>query len=122
MVHPHNRTLVKLMSHLDGVDYEEDATFTQDQLSVLTPQHVMRWLNHKVWGDQFPPDDIENRAMRGDITPLCRNNSVKHWKKALLQLMPNILMQWNKISMEPWKSHKIFQSESIVESSKEKLD
>ena len=78
------------MSYLDGTDYAKDHVFSQQRLSELTPEDLLRWMNIKTYGVAEPPDDAN--------PTLARSNSIKFWKKSLSHFMPNKLTPWNELA------------------------
>ena len=98
----YKKTLVRLMSYLDNIEYENDAEFTEQQLGELTPEKLMKWFNHETF-------DIPDPPVGHDLAPLVRTNTLKYWKKALSFFMPNCLMPWNALSGvgNPTRSKKI---------------
>ncbi|MHA7865855.1 hypothetical protein, partial [Flagellimonas marinaquae] len=82
-----------MMNYLDqpAVQYTNETEFMQNQLAALTPAHIMRYLNFRVFGVPNPPADH-------DLNPQVRGNSVSYWKKAISYFMPNKMMQWNQVS------------------------
>ena len=84
--------LVKLMSHLDGIEYDNDHEFSLDQLGELTADSVMmKWFNTIVLGLESPP-------FGHDIRPQLRSSTIEYYKKAISHYMPNRLMTWNELS------------------------
>jgi hypothetical protein len=79
------------MSFLDRVEYNVNASFTQEQLGGLTPDKLMLWFNHVTYGMSEPPTGH-------DMNPLVQSQTLMYWKKALSSFMPNRLMVWNEIS------------------------
>ena len=84
-------TLIRMMSHLDDYEYEYEQVFTPEQLGELTPDSIMKWLNHEVFGEDEPPEGHT-------IRPNYRKSTVEYWKKAISSFMPNQIMQWNELS------------------------
>lgn len=78
------------MSYRDSATYANNHEFTQEELSLITPAEILRWLNVQTYG--IPePDANDNPTM-------ARSNSIKYWKKALSASMPNRMMQWNEVA------------------------
>ena len=84
--------LICLMSFVNEEEYDADKKFTLAELGELTPEKLMQWFNHVVFGLRHPPNGH-------DMPPLTRSNSIKYWKKALSSFMPNRLMVWNELSL-----------------------
>jgi hypothetical protein len=82
--------LIQLISFLNNQQYNKDHEFTEQELGVLTPADVLRWMNLKSFGVPNPPDDANPTQ--------ARSNSLKYWKKAISHFMPNKLMAWNRLS------------------------
>jgi hypothetical protein len=91
MSNVYQSVLVRLMSFLDGVEYNVNQNFTQEQLGGLTPNKLMLWFNDATYGMSEPPTGH-------DVNPLVRSQTLKYWKKALSSFMPNRLMPWNEIT------------------------
>lgn len=83
-------TLTKFLSYTDGVNYPSNTEFTQERLQQITPEQIVAWFNHKVYGTPTPTVD--------DNPTLGRSNSLHYWKKALSYFIPNKHTQWNEIS------------------------
>jgi hypothetical protein len=94
--------LIRMMSFVDDEQYDDDKHFTLAELGELTPEKLMEWFNHVVFGSRHPPNGH-------DLPPLVRTNSIKYWKKALSSFMPNRLMVWNELSLvgNPTRSTKL---------------
>ena len=82
--------LLEMMTYLfPEREYEAGHEFSAEELGVLTPEHVYRWMAHKVYGLEEPgPDD----------KPIGRSTSLNYYKKAISYFMPNRLMPWNEIA------------------------
>jgi hypothetical protein len=94
--------LIKMMSFLDGVEYEADKQFTLAELGELTPDRLMEWFNFMAFGVANPPHGH-------DMHPVLRSSTISYRKKAISSFMPNRLMTWNEISLvgNPTKSVKL---------------
>ena len=83
-------TLVAFMSFFRNVPFNRTHLFSADDLNVVSPQDIVRWMNVKAFGEENPPDSAN---------PLyARSSSLEFWKKALSFYMPNRLIPWNTIS------------------------
>ena len=93
----YKRVLQKVMSHIDGIDYDTDHEHSRERLGSLTPEDLLLWFNHKCFGSSTPDENA---------LPVVRSSSIEFWKKALSAFMPNRLMSWNEISQvgNPTKS------------------
>ena len=85
----YNATLIKLVMHLDVVQYSKGSIISEERLKILTPSDLMRWFN-KITYETEEPDE--------DARPTARSSSLAFYKKALSHYMPNRLMVWNEIS------------------------
>ena len=85
----YERTLLRMVGYLDGVEYPKGTQLPRARLVELTPTHFMRWFN-KVTFDTEDPGDDDN--------PTARSSSLEFYKKALSHFMPNRLMVWNELS------------------------
>ena len=75
----YRRPMKDFMSFLDDTEYaKEDVPekFSQERLSAISPDDVIRWLNKKVYNVENPPTDH-------DMTPLLRASTVEQLKKSL---------------------------------------
>lgn len=82
--------LVSFMQHRDGVMYDKNAVFAQEQLGNVKADEIFAWFNHCAYGCIDPtPDDRPKQY---------HSNSL-FWKKALSSLMPNRNHQWNEIML-----------------------
>ena len=81
--------LVKLMSYLDGIDYEQNHEFTLEQLGALTPAHLIRWFNMRAYGTEEPDKDA---------VLMVRSTALEFWKKAISSNMPNKMLGLNQLS------------------------
>ena len=50
----YNPNLIKLMRFKDGIHYELDNDFTNEELGSITPAIVVRWVCIKVYGSPDP--------------------------------------------------------------------
>ena len=94
-------TFTEMMAYLDGVpSYPKTTTFTAQRLRQVTPEDVVRWINHKVFGLENPPDDA---------TPTHRASSIGYWKKAISKHMVYQMMPWNPVDKHgnPTKSAEV---------------
>jgi regulator of replication initiation timing len=93
--------LVAFMAFKDNTHYERDTEFTVEQLGVVQPTDVVRWMQFKAYGVPDPGPDAR--------PTLCRSSSLAYWKKALSKFMPNKLMQWNALAGQgnPTKSSEV---------------
>jgi hypothetical protein len=93
--------LIKLLSYLDAVDYEKDHVFTAERLAAITPAELMRYLNHRCFGNETPPLDANPVG--------CRSSSILFWKKAISYFMPNRLLAYNELSNQgnPTRSREV---------------
>ena len=93
--------LIKLLSYLDAVDYDKDHVFTAERLAAITPADLMRYLNHRCFGNETPPLDANPVG--------CRSSSISFWKKAISYFMPNRLLVYNELSNQgnPTRSREV---------------
>jgi hypothetical protein len=47
-------TLIHLMSFVDNVAHKKDKEFTQEQLTLLTPGNIERWMKLQAYGTPDP--------------------------------------------------------------------
>jgi hypothetical protein len=82
--------LIRLMPFLNEQAYDNDHLFSQDELALLQPDDIKRWLCVQAYGTPEPGPDAN--------PTLARSNSLKYWKKGISFFMPNKLMSWNAFS------------------------
>ena len=94
-------TLIAFMSYVDNVQYDKHHTFSPQDLSHVTADDVVAWMNLKAYGTTTP--GMESRPTQG------RSNSLLHYKKALSFFMPNRNHQWNELTLvgNPTKSQAV---------------
>jgi hypothetical protein len=56
MVVNYKPILLRLMSFLDGEEYQVDKDFTLAELGILNPDQILRWFNHVTFGEADPPN------------------------------------------------------------------
>ena len=66
--------LIRLMSYLDGTQYPNETEFDKERLVQLTPKDLMRWFNHRTFGDESPGEDARAKV---------RSSAIGYWKKAI---------------------------------------
>ena len=76
------------MSWKDGREYEANAVFNDGELRQITPNDICRYFKHLAYGD---PDCNERIANPTSY----RANTLKYYKKAISQCLPNTHMTWN---------------------------
>ena len=81
--------LVACMNYTNGTTYQKTHTFTNDELFLLTPEHVYAFCANKVYGTPSPTAGI-------DKPTLGRSATIEFVKKAISFFMPNRLMPWNE--------------------------
>ena len=85
--------LIKLMSFKDDIEYEADHQFTKEELALITPEIIVRWMCLKVYGNPDPgPNDNPTKG---------RSSVIAFAKKAVSFFMPNKLMSWNELANPP---------------------
>ena len=85
----YKRILAAMMSYRDGMDYDFNFEFSQEQLGELQPEDIYKWMAFKVYGRPDPNGD--------DNPTLGRSTSLQYYKKALSYFMPNKLASWNSL-------------------------
>ena len=79
------------MNYLDApTQYAQNFTFSQERLTLIRPDDIMRFFNFQAFGTEDPQDDD---------APLLRSSSIAFYKKAISYYMPNRLMTWNEIAL-----------------------
>ena len=71
----YKRILAAMMSYRDGMDYDFNFEFSQEQLGELQPEDIYKWMAFKVYGRPDPNGD--------DNPTLGRSTSLQYYKKAL---------------------------------------
>ena len=94
-------TLCRLMSYLDGLQYDKDHVFSYAQLATLMPTDIARWMRFRAYGTAEPGPNVNPTH--------ARSNALKTWKKQISHFMPNKLMKWDAMSNvgNPMKSIKV---------------
>ena len=83
----------EFMNVVFGTDHPVDYEYTVEVRSTITPQHVVKYFNYKVYGS--PVDDIlPERA-----APNARSSTLGFIKKSISYFMPNQNHQFNEIAM-----------------------
>jgi hypothetical protein len=80
-------TLDNLMSYIEHRDFARDYVYNDAELCVITPQHILEWMNMKTFGIPNPPVDANPIS--------ARSSSLQYWKKAISFFHPNRLMEWS---------------------------
>ena len=81
------------MSFKDGIQYEFDHQFTNEELGEITPEIIVRWMCLKVYGNPNPGQN--------DNPTQGRSSALAYAKKAISYFMPNKLMPWNELANPP---------------------
>jgi hypothetical protein len=86
----------------DDREYDKDAVFSDRELRDITPNDIYRFFKHKAYGD---PDCDE----RESNPTLARANTLKYYKKAISQCLPDPHMPWNDLAKigNPTKSFRV---------------
>ena len=85
----YTKCLIDLMSFIDGVHYDSSASFSRDQLALITADQVAAYLCKKAYGTPSPGPNDRPRSMRA--------SSLAFQKKAISQFMPLRNMPWDDI-------------------------
>ena len=90
--------LVRFMGHKHGTQYAKDAEFTQEQLTEVTADDLLKFMSLLCFGTIAPTRD--------DRPTKCRSTTLEFHKKAISCFMPNKNHQWNELtnSGNPTKS------------------
>jgi hypothetical protein len=73
-------TLDNLMSYIEHRDFARDYVYNDAELCVITPQHILEWMNMKTFGIPNPPVDANPIS--------ARSSSLQYWKKAISFFTP----------------------------------
>ena len=85
--------LIAFMRFRDGVAYEKNHEFSEQELGTITPIQIVRWMSLKVYGT--PDPEYDANPTEG------RSSSLVYYKKALSFFMPNSGWPWNALSNPP---------------------
>jgi hypothetical protein len=93
--------LRRFMNFLDGANYPESHQFTDDQLGVLEPMDIYRWLATMAYGTVDPGPEDDPVHMRA--------SSLEYLKKSISHFMPNSQQPWNALTKagNPTKSKEV---------------
>jgi hypothetical protein len=70
------------MEHKNNTSYpESDKTFTVEELTTITPEHIYRWMCKRVYDKEDP--SAEDNPIHA------RSTTIAYWKKAISYFMPN---------------------------------
>ena len=81
--------LAMFMSWKDNTNHSPDCVFTNDDLHVMFPDHIVKWFNVRACGKENPDQDA------GDCPTLKGSSGLEADKQALSFFMPNQGMKWN---------------------------
>ncbi len=73
----------------DGVEYDSNHVFANNQLQSLTPKDIVRYLCSKVYGNPDPPE--------GSFPTEGRSSSLEYYKKSISYFMPNKRNNWDDV-------------------------
>jgi len=80
-------TLDHLMTFICHREFARDYIYSDEELHIIQPHHVLQWMNVKTFG-------IANPGI--DANPIsARSNSLTYWKKAISFFHPDRLMEWS---------------------------
>ena len=81
------RILLEFMRYsYPNQQFADDIVFTNDQLSVIRPIQIYRWLCFKVYGNENPEQTDK---------PTKRSMTIEYWKKGISHFM-NTTSKWNE--------------------------
>lgn len=86
----YHKVLIAFMRFRDNIEYDDDHTFSLEELQQITPRDIVRWFNFKLYRNPDPSV--------GDLPIHGRSNSLLYYKKALSFFMPHRLTAWNPIA------------------------
>eukprot|EP00584_Thalassiosira_punctigera_P018498 CAMPEP_0172554986 /NCGR_PEP_ID=MMETSP1067-20121228/57433_1 /TAXON_ID=265564 ORGANISM="Thalassiosira punctigera, Strain Tpunct2005C2" /NCGR_SAMPLE_ID=MMETSP1067 /ASSEMBLY_ACC=CAM_ASM_000444 /LENGTH=579 /DNA_ID=CAMNT_0013343477 /DNA_START=33 /DNA_END=1772 /DNA_ORIENTATION=+ len=80
------------MAYLHSKDeiYPPNHEFTQDELSCVTPQDVVKWMNVKLYNKEDPEEDA--RPLNGS------HHTLDYYKKSISYFMPSKELSWDEDS------------------------
>jgi hypothetical protein len=93
--------LCALMSWKDETHYSNDTSFSREELNSITPNDIYRYFKYIAYGDA----DCDEKV----ATPMKRAESLKYYKKAISQSLPDPTLPWNDVAMlgNPTKSNRV---------------
>lgn len=83
-------TLRAFLGYLDGCTYQRDHVFTEERLSRIVPEEIVRFFNSKAYGCPHPTQN--DRPTKG------RSSALYYYKKAISQCLPNKHIPWNDLA------------------------
>jgi hypothetical protein len=94
--------LDSLMSFIDGLGngdaYGREKNYTQEELSCITPDNIVQWMNLPYFGTTDPALDAN--------PSLAKSNTIQFYKKGISFSMPNYL----ELLKDGWKPNKKLRS------------
>ena len=81
--------LLKFMTHRDKTDYLKEKEFTQEELLLICPSHLVRFFSKMAYGVEEPA--------AGDFPTKCRHTTLLNYKKAISFFMPRRSPSWDDI-------------------------
>lgn len=71
--------LASMMEYINNRTYPSDKVFSAQELGVLKPEDIHRWMCWKIYGNPTPGNDAQ---------PKMRSSTIQYWKKAISYFMP----------------------------------
>lgn len=98
----YKKHLCALMSWKDGKRYSEDTSFPSEELNSISPNDIYRFFKYLAYGDADCDEKNANPTHQ-------RANSLKYYKKAISQCLPDPSLPWNDIAKlgNPTKSSRV---------------
>jgi hypothetical protein len=83
----YNPSLDSLMSFIASEQFACNYIYSDAELCVIQPKHVLRWMNFRTFGTIIPPVDAKPIGARSSL--------LQYWKKAISFFHPDRLMVWS---------------------------
>ncbi|KAK1746653.1 hypothetical protein QTG54_003260 [Skeletonema marinoi] len=90
-INRYQRVLHEYMEHNHSRAFPLNYQFSEDELSTVTPESILKWMNKKICGD------ADADMLHGDIpTPIrCSHHVLDFYKKSISYFMPNKGQVWD---------------------------
>ncbi|KAL7543240.1 hypothetical protein ACHAXR_012557 [Thalassiosira sp. AJA248-18] len=85
--------------HSKSEIYPPNHEFTQDELSAVTPQDIIKWMNVKLYNKEDPLED--DRPLNGS------HHTLDYYKKSISYFMPKKEITWDGKSGNPTRAHEV---------------
>jgi hypothetical protein len=84
--------LTKFMRYKNNIEYEDDYTFSQNELLRITSDDICEWMNVRAYGVPIPTTDM--------MPVHARSSTLEYIKKAISSFMPRQNIPWDSVRGE----------------------